>query len=280
MSVDRRATCTRCFVYGDVRSVESTLETFHAWRDPHDVRRRVETLVLAGDALHVLATAQGIRDIERLRGIPFGFDLACTGAIGSIRAGAACDEAPAPPADDRAAPILLIDPDETMERTTGGRRALNAALGHAAEWHSPLLLVLHDRARLADLARRALDSRLALDIVRYEGHNPFLLPAVEGFFADRAPRHIALGGQGPRVLSAALGAGDFFLERAGDPARLSRRARHALVRRACIVDRFTIEAPSFGALEVATELQRLDVRVVEGTFAGDPDGILVHPVAA
>jgi hypothetical protein len=280
MSIDRRATCTRCFVYGDVRSIEATLEAFDAWRDPRDPRRRVGTLVLAGDPLHVVATAQGIRDLERLRGVAFGFDLAVTGAAPSADAIVACAEIADPPRDDRAAPILLVDADDGMERSARGRRALTATIEHAVRAHAPILVVLRDAAQLASSLRRALDAAVALDIVRFDGHNPFLLPSVEGFFADRAPRHIVLAGHGPRVLSAAIGAGDFFLERGGDPSHLSRRARHALVRRACIVERFVVDPGSLAGRALPTELQRLGVHIVEGTFAGDPDGILVHPIAA
>ena len=276
MTIDRRATCTRCFLYGDVRSVESTLELFDAWRDPSAPSRRVASVVLTGNPLNVLATAEGIRDVERLRVGRFRFSLATVQTTVDRMLLPPCGATERP---SRGAMVLMVDACEAMERTAAGRRAIDAAVRHASTSTHTMLVVIRNGARLARPLRDAVSAGAAIEVVRFDGHSPFLLPVVEGIVADSAPERLAIGGHGARVHSAAVGAGDYFLERAGDPSLLTRAARLRVVERAEIATALC-ENASDGRLDVATRLRELAVDITAGTFRDDPDGIVVHPVAA
>jgi hypothetical protein len=260
-----------------VRSVEATLELFDGYRSPVDPSRRVSQVVLAGEPAHVLATAQGVRDLEYLRGEPFGFALAACRASAERTAALGCTVADALADDARPFALLLIDADEAMAATPAGRRALQAARSLRAT-HAPAatVVVLRHGARLAP--GLADGGHGPFDLVRYDGHNPLLLPALEGILADAAPACIALGGRGERLAGAALGAGDFFLERAGDPTRLTARDRTALAARACVLAGLACDAPDLAAFAVAPALDRLRVARVDGPYDAAAQGVLVYPV--
>lgn len=278
--IERRPTRARCFPFGDQRSVEHTLETLQRYRDPNVPTRRVRRLQLLGDALSVLATIEGVRDIERAREGAFSFTLetaqALPGEAQSLSELSGVEQRRWDPAPGDVALIVGAD-----QLTRDHAEAIAAASSAAA---LPARLLVRSLS-----LEPALTSLLALPDVEATfspEQNPLLNPSVEAFLAGHAPQRVWIMGAGPQLLGAALGCVDYLIEYEGGPAtQLDAQRMRALGRRVLITESLARDADLLDALTRPIEpllSSRLNAAGVERAhqLAGPipAEGIVVYPI--
>jgi hypothetical protein len=272
MAIERRDTRARCFLFGDRRSVEATLALWAAWRDPQDPAHRIEAVRLRGEPANVLATAAGIRAVETLRGSPFGFALRAE-LPRRLTPGRALETTGARAADAPPdAVYLVLDADDgTSPEARRLRESLRAHLeGPAAA--APVLIVAAEAAETRlRLQRPGRVERVYTDLAA-----PLLSPIVEAVLIGMLEsRPIVVCGQGARVVQAALGAGDLFIEYQGGPAERLDRARLGAEAARVLVPAALLA----GARQsVADALAALGVELGETDARGTPEGLVLEPV--
>lgn len=299
MTLDKRPTRSRCFPFGDRRSVEQTLQDWARYRDPK-TRECVRQIAISNDVADVLATALAIDDLRRLGAeIPFTV-LTPENAIGygACRADlhASCDElerhllehAYGASIEKAARPrkgdvVLLSDPSEAWAAGLPSRRPVRELAGlteAAVGAGAGVVAVLPSDSTLA-VELRSLRRRI--EVVVYDGVLPFLSPILEGLVSRTTfDRLLVAGGQ--RVFGLAIGAVDMCIEYSGaDPARLGRTAVSALARRVVVIESLWTPEPAGARLELRERVVRL-LRAVgcecrsDARFEARGDGVRIQPV--